>query len=102
MTQHVSEVDTHHTGRFAGLGSRHNVSHWGDGAKEARVSESFTKRFAYYLTADELLGDLIRALAAGRPDARTIDPLREVLPPQTSRRPGCGSGPTGTRWSATG
>ena len=34
--------------------------HWGDGAKEARVSESYTKRFSYYLTADELLGDLIR------------------------------------------
>lgn len=83
MTQHVSEADVHHTGRFAGLGSRHNVVHWGDGAKEARISESFTKRFGYYLTADELLGDLIRAsLQADRTLIR-IDPLREVLPPQT-------------------
>jgi hypothetical protein len=83
MTQHVSEVDTHHSGRFAGLGSRHNVSHWGDGAKEARVSESYTKRFAYYLTADELLGDLIRSALRADATLRTIDPLREVLPPQT-------------------
>lgn len=83
MTQHVSEVDVHHTGRFAGLGSRHNVSHWGDGAKEARVSESFTKRFAYYLTADELLGDLIRASLQADDTLTRIDPLREVLPPQT-------------------
>lgn len=83
MTQHVSEVDVHHTGRFAGLGSRHNVSHWGDGAKEARVSESFTKRFAYYLTADELLGDLIRASLQADDTLTRIDPLREVLPAQT-------------------
>ncbi len=83
MTQHVSEVDVYHTGRFAGLGSRHNVSHWGDGAKEARVSESFTKRFAYYLTADELLGDLIRSSLQADDTLTRIDPLREVLPPQT-------------------
>ena len=83
MTQHVTEVDFHHTGRFAGLGSRHNVMHWGDGAKEARVSESFTKRFSYYLTADELLGDLIRTSLRVDDTLTRIDPLREVLPPQT-------------------
>ncbi|HKT04539.1 MAG TPA: hypothetical protein VJT31_33910, partial [Rugosimonospora sp.] len=83
MTQHVSEVDTHHSGRFAGLGSRHNVSHWGDGAKEARISESFTKRFSYYLTADELLGDLIRTALRADVTLLTVEPLREVLPPQT-------------------
>ena len=83
MTKHVSEVDTHHTGRFAGLGSRHNVSHWGDGAKEARIGESFTKRFAYYLTADELLGDLIRTSLRADHTLLTVEPLREVLPPQT-------------------
>ncbi len=83
MTRHVSEVDTHHSGRFAGLGSRHAVVHWGDGAKEARVGESFTKRFAYYLTADELLGELIRSSLQADETLRTVDPLREVLPPQT-------------------
>ncbi|HEU5331269.1 MAG TPA: hypothetical protein VFU73_00855 [Actinocrinis sp.] len=83
MTQHVSEADTHHAGRFAGLGSRHNVSHWGDGAKEPRISESFTKRFSYYLTADEQLGDLIRTSLQVDKTLIAIDPLREVLPPQT-------------------
>jgi hypothetical protein len=83
MTQHVSEADTHHDGRFAGLGSRHAVVHWGDGAKEARVGESFTKRFCYYLTADELLGELIRSSLRADETLRTVDPLREVLPPQT-------------------
>jgi hypothetical protein len=33
MTRHTSEVDCYHLGRFAGLGSRHNVRHWGCGAK---------------------------------------------------------------------
>ncbi len=36
MTRHTTEVDTYHQGRFAGLGSRHNVRHWGCGAKEVR------------------------------------------------------------------
>ncbi|GAB7064321.1 hypothetical protein ACFQ1B_07055 [Streptomyces mexicanus] len=84
MTQHVAEADTHHTGRFAGLGSRHNVVHWGDGAKEARVGESFTKRFSYYLTADDLLGDLIRTSLQADRTLLDVDPLREVLPPQTA------------------
>ena len=50
MTRHLSEVDFHHTGTFVGLGSRHNVSHWGDGAKEARIASSTLKRPFYYLT----------------------------------------------------
>jgi len=29
MTRHTGEVDTYHLGRFAMLGSRHNVRHWG-------------------------------------------------------------------------
>ncbi|MEU4239818.1 hypothetical protein [Actinoplanes sp. NPDC026619] len=82
MTRHVSEVDTHHTGRFAGLGSRHNVSNWGDGAKEARIGESFTRRFSFYLTTDELLGDLIRYSLRADKTLLTVEPLREVLPPQ--------------------
>lgn len=81
-TRHVAEVDTHHTGRFAGLGSRHNVSHWGDGAKEARVGESYTRRFAYYLTADELIGDWMHLSLQADTTLMTVEPLREVLPPQ--------------------
>jgi len=60
MTRHTSEVDVHHIGRFAPLGSRHNVNHWGDGAKQPRVSQAGLKRFYFYLTADERVGDLLR------------------------------------------
>lgn len=60
MTRHTSEVDVHHIGPFAPLGSRHNVSHWGDGAKQPRISHVGLKQFYYFLTTDERVGDLMR------------------------------------------
>lgn len=62
MTRHTSEVDVYHTGRFAGLGTRHGVQHWGDSSKQPRVSNATYRRIYYYLTADERVGDLMRAL----------------------------------------
>jgi YetA-like protein len=60
MTRHTSEVDVHHLGPFAPLGSRHNVSHWGDGAKQPRISHAGLKRFYYFLSGgDERTGDLL-------------------------------------------
>lgn len=80
MTRHNSEVDTYHIGPFAPLGSRHNVSHWGCGAKEARISQSGFLRYYYYLTADERIGDLMHA----QTDADTLlwhlDPMRLAEP----------------------
>ncbi|HEX2851895.1 MAG TPA: hypothetical protein VHO24_01565 [Opitutaceae bacterium] len=61
MTRHTSEVDVHHIGPFAPLGSRHNVNHWGDGAKQPRVSHAGLKRHYYFLTGgDGRIGDLLR------------------------------------------
>jgi YetA-like protein len=60
MTRHTSEVDVYHVGPFAPLGSRHNVNHWGDGAKQPRISHSGLKQFYYFLTTDERVGDLMR------------------------------------------
>lgn len=80
MTRHTSEVDVHHTGRFAGLGSRHNVRHWGDGSKEVRVSQAAPGRFFYYLTTDERIGDLMRASVEASNNAiGALDPLRLIL-----------------------
>ena len=80
MTRHNSEVDTYHIGPFAPLGSRHNVSHWGCGAKEARISQAAFLRYYYYLTADERTGDLMRM----QKDADTLlwhlDPMRLAEP----------------------
>ena len=61
MTRQTSEVCVYHTGPFAPLGSRHNVNHWGDGAKQPRISHAMLKRYMYYLSGgDERLGDLMR------------------------------------------
>lgn len=59
MTRHTGEVDVHHIGRFAPLGSRHNVMHWGCSAKQLRISTVINRRFLYYLTADERISDLM-------------------------------------------
>ncbi|MES1194622.1 MAG: hypothetical protein ABUL65_01925, partial [Opitutus sp.] len=61
MTRHTSEVDSHHIGPFAPMGSRHTVNHWGDGAKQPRASHAMLKRYMYYLSGgDGRLGDLMR------------------------------------------
>ena len=80
MTRHTSEVDVYHLGPFDGLGSRHNVSHWGCGAKEARISQAAWNRFYYYLTTDERCGDLMRHVKDAEQKLYTIDPMRLALP----------------------
>lgn len=80
MTRHTSEVDTYHSGRFAMLGSRHNVRHWGDGAKEARISQAAFRRFYYYLTTDERTGDIMRSVVNADYTLLEIDPMREAAP----------------------
>jgi hypothetical protein len=81
MTRHTSEVDCYHLGPMAGLGSRHNVSHWGDGSKEVRESQAILRRYYYYLTTDERTGDIMHetALMADSGLAH-VDPLRKILP----------------------
>ena len=79
MTRNTSEVDVYHLGEFVGLGSRHNVSHWGCGAKEARISEAFLKRFYYYLTTDERTGDLMRETLDVDHTVDRIQPLRKEV-----------------------
>ncbi|HEX6527107.1 MAG TPA: hypothetical protein VF070_44900 [Streptosporangiaceae bacterium] len=79
MTRHISEADTYLAEPFAGLGSRHDVQEFGDGAKEARVSESYTKRFMYYLTTDELLGDIMHSALQLDQTLLKFPPLRDIL-----------------------
>ena len=78
MTRHTGEVDVHHVGRFAPLGSRHNVQHWGCSAKQLRISTALNRRYYYYLTGDERVGDLMREqVEAGRALLR-IPPGRKL------------------------
>jgi hypothetical protein len=80
MTRHTSEVDTYHLGRFAMLGSRHNVRHWGCGAKEARISQAFYRRFHHYLTTDERTGDIMREVVNADSTSIDLDPMRLARP----------------------
>lgn len=57
MSRHNADVDVLHAGPFAGLGTRHNVSHWGCSVKTQRVSHAGGRRFLYFLTAEEAIGD---------------------------------------------
>lgn len=80
MTRHTSEVDCYHIGELQGLGSRHNVSHWGCGAKEARIGQAGFRRFYYYLTTDERVGDVMREMLHGEYATVVLDPMRIALP----------------------
>ena len=80
MTRHTGETDCYHLGRFAGLGSRHNVRHWGCGAKEARISQAAYRRFLYYLTTDERTGDIMHEVVNADYKAAEYDPMRLAQP----------------------
>ena len=80
MTRHTAEVDVYHIGPNAGLGSRHNVSHWGCGAKEARISQAAWNRFYYYLTTDERCGDLMTEVKDADQKLYELDPMRLAQP----------------------
>jgi YetA-like protein len=99
MTRHTSEVDTYHSGRFAGLGSRHNVRHWGCGAKEARISQAAFRRFYYYLTTDERTGDIMREVVDVDNKIMEIDPMR-LASPRTGAIPYPGRMRGGPDWLA--
>jgi hypothetical protein len=78
MTRHTGEVDVHHLGRFAPLGSRHNVMHWGCSAKQLRISTALNRRFYYFLTGDERVGDLMREQIEAARTLRTVQPGRKL------------------------
>ncbi len=80
MARHTSEVDLYHIGEYAGLGSRHNVSHWGCGCKEARIGMTALHKFYYYLTADERIGDIMDEVRDSDYTTEYLDPMRAYYP----------------------
>lgn len=80
MTRHTSEVDVYHFGEYAGLGSRHNVVHWGCGCKEARIGMAGLHRYFYYLTADERIGDMMDEMKDSDFTTVNLDPMRAYFP----------------------
>jgi YetA-like protein len=68
----------HYLGKFAPLGSRHNVMHWGCSAKQLRISTALNRRYYYFLTADERVGDLMREQLEAARTLKTIEPGRKL------------------------
>ncbi len=86
MTRHTGEVDVHHLGKFAPLGSRHNVMHWGCSAKQLRISTALNRRYYYFLTADERIGDLMREQLEAARTLRSVVAERKLPETQGRRR----------------
>jgi hypothetical protein len=75
MSRHTSEIDVYHIGDFKGLGSRHNVSHWGCPCKEARIAMAAHHRVYYYLTGDLRMEDIFEELKDNELTFLKKDPL---------------------------
>ncbi|WP_201305448.1 exo-rhamnogalacturonan lyase family protein [Paenibacillus puerhi] len=80
MARHTSEVDVYRFGEYAGLGSRHNVVHWGCGCKEARIGMAGLHTLFYYLTADERIGEMMDEFKDSDYATERLDPMRSYYP----------------------
>lgn len=78
MNRHNRDVDIYHLGRFQGLGTRHNVQHWGCSAKQLRISTSMNRRFHYFLTTDERTGDVLQEVVEADRQLANINPVRKL------------------------
>ena len=72
LSRHASDVDMYHFGPMKGLGSRHNVRHWGCPCKEPRVSMAGHHRPLYYLTGDRRVGDCMEDSLAAAESLRVM------------------------------
>ncbi len=75
LSRHTSEVDVYHMGKYKGLGSRHNVRHWGCPCKEARIAMASHHRFYYYMTGDYRMEDIFEELKDNEWTFLNKDPL---------------------------
>jgi hypothetical protein len=100
MTRHTGEVDVYHLGQWAGLGTRHNVLHWGCSAKQHRISSPAYRRFYYFLTADERTGDLLTELVDSDRNFLGLDPTRKVRTDVYAPDPAALAIGLGTDWGA--
>nr|WP_119612463.1 Tat pathway signal sequence domain protein [Streptomyces acidiscabies] len=99
MTRHTGEVDVYHLGKWAGLGTRHGVQHYADSAKQQRIANTTYRRFYYFLTADERVGDLMHANVDSDETFLVLDPIRKIrTEPYTPDRHALYIG-FGTDWS---
>lgn len=87
MSRHCSEVDVYHFGPLKGIGSRHNVRHWGCSCKEARIAMAGHHRYYYYLTGDHRMEDVFDDVKDGDFALLNMDPLRHFYKKEDMRHP---------------
>lgn len=80
MSRHCSEVDVYHFGKYKGIGSRHNVRHWGCSCKEPRIAMAGHHRFLYYLTGDYRLGDIFDEVKEADLALLQVEEGKKILP----------------------
>ncbi|KAJ4287695.1 hypothetical protein N0V90_012398 [Kalmusia sp. IMI 367209] len=82
QVRHGGEVDSYHLGNFTGLGTRHGVQHWGDSAKQVRISTPVYRKTFYYLSGgDERTGDLVHEALKAEQAFVLVDARRKVRAP---------------------
>lgn len=98
LTRHTSEIDVYHIGKYKGMGSRHNVIHWGCPCKEARIAMAGHHRFYYFLTGDRRLEDIFDELKDNEKTFLNKDPLGDFYEKETMVEPSHAR--TGPDWSS--
>ncbi|KAH8820218.1 hypothetical protein F5884DRAFT_763246 [Xylogone sp. PMI_703] len=79
LTRHTGEVDVYHIGDWKGLGTRHGVQHYGDSAKQVRISQPQYRKYFYFLSGgDERVGDLLTEVLDTDKTYGILDPQRKV------------------------
>lgn len=88
QVRHGGEVDSYHLGNFTGLGTRHGVQHWGDSAKQVRISTPVYRKTFYYLSGgDERTGDLVHEALKAEQAFVLVDARRKVRDPSVIYKP---------------
>ncbi len=88
MSRHSADVDIYHFGEFKGLGSRHNVVHWGDSCKEPRIAMAGHHRALYYLLGgDARIGDALTDVKDADFATVNMDPLRYFYKKEEMKMP---------------
>lgn len=88
MSRHAADVDTYHFGDLKGLGSRHNVVHWGDSCKEPRVAMAGHHRALYFLTGGDMrMKDVFDDVKDADFATLNMDPLRYFYRDKESKLP---------------
>ena len=71
-----------------GLETRHGVQHWGDSAKQARISTPIYKRVFYYISGgDERVGDVIHEMLDVEKALVNVDARRKIRDPDIIYHP---------------